>query len=100
MAAEKKLSKREKKAEAFKKRNKKPQFTEDMAVPASDDVVEEQPKVVEEEEKKKPEVKRKAAAIEVPTEGAPEQKNKKAKKTKEAHQGSRYIVFVGNLVIF
>lgn len=100
MAAEKKLSKREKKAEAFKKRNKKQQFTEDMAVPASDEIVEDQPveekKKVEEKkvEEKKPERKRKAAAIDVPAEGSTP-KQKKAKK--EVHQGSRYIVFVGNL---
>ncbi|KAL9541877.1 hypothetical protein MBANPS3_008891 [Mucor bainieri] len=110
MAAEKKLSKREKKAEAFKKRAKKPQFSEDMAVPASDEIPE--TPVVEEEKKTKKEEpvadaaataapKRKAGeSIDVPAEGSTDEphkkKNRRSKKSSNM-EGSRYIVFVGNL---
>jgi nucleolar protein 6 len=100
MAAEKKLTKREKKAEAFKKRAKKPQFTEDMAVPESDEIVATEP--VQEEKKKeesKPtDLKRKAGeAIEVPVEGSAEPHKKKNRRSKKSSnmEGSRYIVFVG-----
>ncbi|KAI8353263.1 hypothetical protein EDC96DRAFT_517375 [Choanephora cucurbitarum] len=102
MASEKKLTKKEQKALAFKKRAKKPQFTDDMAVPASDDtpaveeVTEETPKV-EEEQKKKTNNKRKATsqAIEVPQEGSTgEKKNNKRSKKEDQN---RYIIFVGNL---
>ncbi|KAK4512014.1 uncharacterized protein ATC70_013256 [Mucor velutinosus] len=128
MAAEKKLSKREKKAEAFKKRAKKPQFSEEMAVPASDEIPE--TPVVEQEEKKKKKKKeeeepvaaatttttttttttaaaaaaapkRKAGElIDVPVEGSTDEphkkKNRRSKKSSNM-EGSRYIVFVGNL---
>lgn len=113
MAAEKKLSKREKKADAFKKRAKKPQFSEEMAVPASDEIPEE-PVV---EEKKKEEKKTKAEpaidaaaaaaaapkrkageSIDVPVEGSTDEphkkKNRRSKKSSNM-EGSRYIVFVG-----
>lgn len=102
MAAEKKLSKREKKAEAFKKRAKKPQFDEDMAVPASDEIV---PEPVEEkkaeETTKKEAPKRKAGeAIDIPTEDSTEPHKKKNRRSKKSSNmdGSRYIVFVGNVL--
>ncbi|KAL7310158.1 hypothetical protein PS15m_009690 [Mucor circinelloides] len=109
MAAEKKLSKREKKAEAFKKRAKKPQFSEEMAVPAADEIPE--TTVVEEKKKEDPVAdtaatataapKRKAGeSIDVPTEGSTDEphkkKNRRSKKSSNM-EGSRYIVFVGNL---
>ncbi|CAO3641563.1 unnamed protein product [Mucor fragilis] len=103
MAAEKKLSKREKKAEAFKKRAKKPQFSEEMAVPAADEVPETPVVEAEKTQKKEPAAapKRKAGeAIDVPVEGSTEEphkkKNRRSKKSSNM-EGSRYIVFVGNL---
>ncbi|GAA5799657.1 hypothetical protein EDC94DRAFT_598140 [Helicostylum pulchrum] len=92
--AEKKLSKREQKAEAFKKRAKKPQFTDEMAVPQSDEIV---PEPVKEEPVKVE--KRKAEAISVPTEESGESQKKKNRRSKKSSNmdGSRYIVFVGNL---
>ena len=97
--AEKKLSKREQKAEAFKKRAKKPQFTDDMAVPQSDEIVE--APAVEEVVQKPQAEKRKAEAISVPVEGSTEEphkkKNRRSKKSSNLQPGSRYIVFVGNL---
>ncbi|CAO0802988.1 unnamed protein product [Mucor circinelloides] len=109
MAAEKKLSKREKKAEAFKKRAKKPQFSEEMAVPAADEIPE--TTVVEDKKKEDPVAdtvatataapKRKAGeSIDVPAEGSTDEphkkKNRRSKKSSNM-EGSRYIVFVGNL---
>ncbi|KAG2237793.1 hypothetical protein INT48_009732 [Thamnidium elegans] len=93
--AEKKLSKREQKAEAFKKRAKKPQFTDEMAVPQSDEIV---PEPVKEEEPVKVE-KRKAEAISVPTEEGSEPQKKKNRRSKKSSNmdGSRYIVFVEEL---
>ncbi|KAF1800347.1 hypothetical protein V8B55DRAFT_1536916 [Mucor lusitanicus] len=113
MAAEKKLSKREKKAEAFKKRAKKPQFSEEMAVPAADEIPE-TPAVEQETKKEKEPVaadttttaaaaapKRKAGeSIDVPVEGstdAPHKKKNRRSKKSSNMEGSRYIVFVGNL---
>ncbi|KAG2208429.1 hypothetical protein INT46_009630 [Mucor plumbeus] len=114
MAAEKKLSKREKKADAFKKRAKKPQFSEEMAVPASDEIPE-NPVIEEKKEEKKTKAepindtaaaaaaapKRKAGeSIDVPVEGSTDapykKKNRRSKKSSNM-EGSRYIVFVGNL---
>lgn len=102
--AEKKLSKREQKAEAFKKRAKKPQFTDDMAVPESDEILpvvaEEPKKEVAAVEKPKAAEKRKAEPIGVPTEGSEgseephKKKNRRSKKSSNM-EGSRYIVFVG-----
>jgi nucleolar protein 6 len=111
MAAEKKLSKKQQKAEAFKKRAKKPQFTDDMAVPESDEIM---PEVVETEQptdkKETTPVKaaasangekRKAEAISVPTEGEEEPHKKKNRRSKKSSniEGSRYIVFVGKFVL-
>ena len=112
MAAEKKLSKREKKADAFKKRAKKPQFSEEMAVPASDEIPE-NPVIEEKKEEKKTKAepindtaaaaaaapKRKAGeSIDVPVEGSTDapykKKNRRSKKSSNM-EGSRYIVFVG-----
>lgn len=107
--AEKKLSKREQKAEAFKKRAKKPQFTDDMAVPESDEILpvvaEEPKKEVAAVEKPKVAEKRKAEPIGVPTEGSEgseephKKKNRRSKKSSNM-EGSRYIVFVGKEKIF
>ncbi|KAI8362762.1 hypothetical protein BD560DRAFT_404024 [Blakeslea trispora] len=100
MAAEKKLTKKEQKALAFKKRAKKPQFTDDMAVPASDEV-ETTPTPLEEPKPKKVETnnKRKATsqAIDVPVEGSTGEPNKKRQKNKREADQNRYIIFVGNL---
>jgi nucleolar protein 6 len=109
MAAEKKLSKREKKADAFKKRAKKPQFSEEMAVPASDEISE-NPVIEEKKTKAEPindtaaaaaaaAPKRKAGeSIDVPVEGSTDapykKKNRRSKKSSNM-EGSRYIVFVG-----
>ncbi|KAI9480817.1 MAG: hypothetical protein EXX96DRAFT_617784 [Benjaminiella poitrasii] len=102
MAGERKLSKKEKKAEAFKKRAKKSQtqFTEEMAVPQADEIVEESPAVKEEskpesksESKPTKDLKRKAEPISVPSEGS-EKPEKRARRDANAN---RYIVFVGNL---
>ncbi|KAI8878444.1 hypothetical protein K501DRAFT_228400 [Backusella circina FSU 941] len=100
MAAEKKLSKRDKKAQAFKKKSKKAEFTEEMAVPQAD--LEEEvkaPAVVE--EPKKNDLKRKASTkIDIPTEegeGHAKKKNRRPKKNNGEAGGSRYIVFIGNL---
>lgn len=92
--AEKKLSKREQKADAFKKRAKKPQFTDEMAVPQSDEIV---PEPVKEEPVKVE--KRKAEAISVPTEESGEPQKKKNRRSKKSSNmdGSRYIVFVGKV---
>ncbi|CAO3655897.1 unnamed protein product [Mucor hiemalis] len=99
MAAEKKLSKREQKAEAFKKRAKKPQFTDEMAVPQSDEIVEQQPEPVKEASKIAAGEKRKAEPISVPTDEFAEPHKKKNRRSKKSSnmEGSRYIVFVGNL---
>lgn len=100
MVAEKKLSKREQKAEAFKKRAKKPQFTDDMAVPQSDEIKPEAEPAKEETTTTTTtgREKRKAEAISVPTEGGEEQphkkKNRRSKKSSNM-EGSRYIVFIG-----
>ncbi|KAI7896527.1 uncharacterized protein EV154DRAFT_455689 [Mucor mucedo] len=97
MAVEKKLSKREQKAEAFKKRAKKPQFTDEMAVPESDEIL---PTVTVAEPVASAPVKRKAEAISVPVEGEStephKKKNRRSKKSSNM-DGSRYIIFVGNL---
>lgn len=93
MAEEKKLSKREQKAEAFKKRAKKPQFTDEMAVPQSDEIVPEPVAAAPVKAEK-----RKAEAISVPTEGSTDEphkkKNRRSKKSSNM-DGSRYIIFVG-----
>lgn len=100
MAAEKKLSKREQKAEAFKKRAKKPQFTDEMAVPQSDEIVE-QPQETQQQEQATKEApkaeKRKAEPISVPTEESQEPHKKKNRRSKKSSnmEGSRYIVFIG-----
>lgn len=91
--AEKKLSKREQKAEAFKKRAKKPQFTDEMAVPESDEIIPVEPT---KEEPVKVE-KRKAEAIAVPTEGEPQKKKNRRSKKSSNLDGSRYIIFVGKI---
>ncbi|KAI8979620.1 hypothetical protein BDF20DRAFT_870691 [Mycotypha africana] len=117
----KKLTKREKKAEAFKKRAKKAQFTEDMAVPASDDppaVEEEQPQQQQQQQEKATTeqattitasqqntttTKRKAEGqpIDTPKDESAEEpsrkKNKKNTQSKEGGNQHRFIVFVGNL---
>jgi nucleolar protein 6 len=99
MAAEKKLSKRDKKAQAFKKKSKKAEYTEEMAVPQADVVEKEvETPAVKEESKAKTAPKRKASTkIDIPTEdgeGQAKKKNRRPKKNnKEA--GSRYIIFVG-----
>ncbi|KAI8973938.1 hypothetical protein BDB01DRAFT_844975 [Pilobolus umbonatus] len=103
--AEKKLTKRELKAQAFKKKAKKPQLDEEMAVPESDIV--EDKKTTEEAEVKetkaektvqpKPQSnKRKGQSIDVPQEGS-EPANKRIKRTPGQEGGNRYILFVGNL---
>lgn len=92
MAAEKKLSKREQKAEAFKKRAKKPQFTDEMAVPQSDEILPVET-VVEP-------VKRKAEAISVPVEGEPHKKKNRRSKKSSNMEGSRYIIFIGKFFFF
>lgn len=104
MAAEKKLTKREQKAEAFKKRAKKPQFTEDMAVPVSDEIVAAEPETapVKKVESKPTDLKRKAGeSIEVPAEGSVEPHKKKNRRSKKSSnmEGSRYIVFVGKIIM-
>lgn len=102
MAAEKKLTKREKKAEAFKKRSKKTQeFTEETAVPESDIIepeAQKEEKKVDDRKRKAPEenLDQKAVAINVPTEGS-EPLKKKTKKNDKQQSDVRYIVFIGNL---
>lgn len=102
MAVEKKLTKREKKAEAFKKRSKKTlEFTEDSAVPESDIIepeVQKEEKKVDDRKRKAPEenLDQKAVAINVPTEGT-EPLKKKTKKNDKQQSDVRYIVFIGNL---
>ncbi|KAG1467562.1 hypothetical protein G6F56_004349 [Rhizopus delemar] len=100
MAAEKKLTKREQKAQAFKKRAKKPEFSEETAVPEADvepEIVEkkseEKEKKVDRKRKSEDKEEKKAVSINVPKEGEPTQKKRRGDKPAE----SRYIVFVGNL---
>lgn len=102
MAVEKKLTKRERKAEAFKKRSKKTlEFTEDTAVPESDIIepeVQKEEKKVDDRKRKAPEenLDQKAVAINVPTEET-EPLKKKTKKNDKQQSDVRYIVFIGNL---
>ncbi|CEP06886.1 hypothetical protein [Parasitella parasitica] len=101
------MSKREKKAEAFKKRAKKPQFSEEMAVPADDEITEAPAEEKVEQTKTQDSKaavatpKRKAGeSIDIPTEESTSEphkkKNRRSKKSSNM-EGSRYIVFVGNL---
>ncbi|KAI9030718.1 hypothetical protein CLU79DRAFT_731208 [Phycomyces nitens] len=116
MAQEKKLTKREQKAAAFKQKSKKKQcFTEETAVPEADDPKDVEPSSgeVKEVAVEKPKPK-KATKIVVgenddeseeqpPVVGTKRKQTEKpankAKKQKDETQekGARYIVFVGNL---
>ncbi|KAG1169613.1 hypothetical protein G6F70_002711 [Rhizopus microsporus] len=97
MSPDKKLTKREKKAQAFKKRAKKNQeITEENAIPQPDEAPEiEQP---QSDRKRKAVDSQEAVAIDVPAEDK-EPVKKKSKKSEDSnkHADSRYIVFVGNL---
>ncbi|KAI8374132.1 uncharacterized protein BYT42DRAFT_575249 [Radiomyces spectabilis] len=100
--AEKKLTKREQKALAFKKKNKKKdqqEITEEQAFPTND-VTEDVPKV--EEAPKSVTGKRKAESEEQAdgTIEAPRKKKNRRPKKKKPEDGeshNRFIIFVGNL---
>ncbi|KAI9277487.1 hypothetical protein BY458DRAFT_472326 [Sporodiniella umbellata] len=96
MAAEKKLTKREQKALAFKKRGKKEEFSEETAVPEADvepEVKASEEKTTDRKRKSEGNEDKKAVSINVPKEGEPALKKKRGDKPAE----SRYIIFVGNL---
>ncbi|RCH84070.1 hypothetical protein CU098_007473 [Rhizopus stolonifer] len=90
--AEKKLTKKEQKALAFKKRAKKAQFTDDMAVPATDE-----PTPTESQPEPESKKRKSGEAIEVPVEGSTGPKKKRAKKGNANGDANKYILFVGNL---